>query len=110
MAVTATPLLIGGLPYKVVGNQRETQTEVVGDNSYEEGGEALTATQLGLNVVEWHDALVINGSEAEANPVDNAWYTPTTSKIHFEDGKLSKEMAKEKDMSKVKVLLTARGR
>lgn len=110
MAVTATLVTSGGLPYRVVGAQRETITEVTADSSYEEGGEALTAAQLGLNIVESADCLVVNGSEAEANPVDNAWYTQATSKIHLEDGKTSKEMAGTKDMSKVKVLVTARGR
>lgn len=111
MAVTATLVTSGGLPYRVVGNQRETITEVTGDNSYELNGETLTAAQLGLNVVEGNPScVVINGSEAEATPVDNAWYTPSTSKIHFENGKTSKEMAETVDCSKVKVLVTARGR
>ena len=109
MAVTAELVTSGGLPYRVVGSQRETITKVTGDNSYLENGEPLTAAQLGLNVVDSSSCSVINGSEAEANPVDNAWYT-VDGKIHFEDGKTSKEVASTKDMSKVVVLVTARGK
>jgi hypothetical protein len=109
MAVTATLVTSGGLPYRVVGAEKETLTEVTGDNSYELGGETLTAAQLGLNVVNRAQVTVIAGSESETNPVDNAWYTTSNSKIHFENGKTSKEIAETTDMSKVKCVVMARG-
>jgi len=111
MAVTATSVASGGLPYRVVGNQRETITEVVFDSSYEAEGEPLTAAQLGLNIVESSSVDVTNGSENEAEfPVETGYYTPATSKIHLVNSKTSKEVASTKNVEKVKALVTARGR
>ena len=86
-----------------------TLTEATFDNSYEEKGEAFTPANAGLASFS-HAPLcfVINGSEAEANPVDTAYYKE--EKLHLIDGKTAKEMAKEKDMSKVKVLVLAFGK
>ena len=91
------------------GAERRTITTVTLDNSYAEGGEPLTAAQLGLTKVTFAECSVVNGSELEANPVDTAYYTPATSKIHVIDGKTSKEMAGTKDMSKVVIQVTAYG-
>lgn len=97
-------------PYKIVGNLKETQTKVTMDNSYAEGGEPLTPAQLGLNVVEQ-----VVGCDITAGPESEEWiayadYTPSTEKLHLFSAKTGKELAKEKDMSKVVVRVTVRGR
>lgn len=87
----------------------QTVTEVTFDNSYAEGGEAFTPADAGLSSFDFTPlCFVISGSEAEANPVNTAYYKE--EKLHLIDGKTSKEMAKEKDMSKVKVLVLAAGK
>lgn len=92
-----------------VGSNFKTVTEAVFDNSYAEGGEAFTPANTGLSsFVHTPTCSVVNGSEAEANPVNTAYYG--SEKLHLVDGKTSKEMAKEKDMSKVKVIVTAYGK
>lgn len=111
MAVTATLVTSGGLPYRVVGAQRETITKVVFDNSYESGGEPLTAAQLGLNIVESATVDITNGSENEAEfPVETGWYSASTGLIHLMNSKTSKEVASTKNVEKVEALVTARGR
>lgn len=108
MSATAELVTTGGLPYRIVGNQRETNTKITLDNSYAEGGEEIPL--LGLNVVE-----DIIGADIQAGPESEEWiayatYTPTTNKIHLFSAKTGKELAKEKDMSKVVVNVRARGR
>lgn len=92
-----------------VGASFRTTTEVTFDNSYAEGGEAFTPANAGLTSFSSTPFVnVVNGSEAEANPVNTAYYSG--EKLHLIDGKTSKEMAKEKDMSKVKVIVMANGK
>jgi hypothetical protein len=61
MAATVTPIFSGSL---LGAKQRISVTTVTGDSSYETGGEALTANQLGLSRIT---ALV---------PVPNTGYIP----------------------------------
>lgn len=92
-----------------VGSTFRSVTEAVFDNSYAEKGEAFTPGNAGLAAFDYAPQCnIVNGSEAEANPVDTAYYG--SEKLHLIDGKTSKEMAKEKDMSKVKVIVTAFGK
>lgn len=108
MAVSVSNVLT--VPYRVVGNQKETVTSVTCDNSYEEGGEPLTAAQLGIpNTIERTECLVTNGTEIEATPVDSASYSISEGKLKLINSKTSKELVKEIDASKVKVQITARG-
>lgn len=116
MAVTITLVTSGGLPYRIVGNQRETSGEVVFDNSYESGGEPFTASQFGLNVIEGTpNFLVINGSENESEfPVDEGFVTleagGTKGLLRLINAKTSKEVASTKNVEKVKAIVTCRGR
>lgn len=41
-----------GVPYRIVGNQKETVYDATFDSSYLEGGEVCLPSDLGLNVVE----------------------------------------------------------
>lgn len=49
----------------VVGNQRMTVTSVTFDDSYPTGGEALTAADLGLNVIDQAIVYATSGYAAE---------------------------------------------
>lgn len=105
MALTAANALT--VPYRIVGSQKETVYDVTFDESYAEGGETIDPSLVGLNYIERANCAVVNGSEAEANPVSDAYHKE--GKLHLIDGKTSKEMAKEKDMKKVVVRVTSRG-
>lgn len=50
MSLTFTNVLT--VPYRIVGNQKETVYDVTMDSSYAEGGEPVTAANLGLNDIE----------------------------------------------------------
>jgi len=93
--------------YRIVGTRKETIYTATCDNSSPEGGYSFKPADVGLKEFETVRCNVINGSEAEANPVNTAYYKE--EKLHLIDGKTSKEMAKEKDMSKVVLQVTARG-
>lgn len=85
-----------------------TVTDVTLDSSYLEGGEALTAEQLGLASVDRADCFIKNGSESE-EWVGFAFYEPAKALIHLYSVKTGKEVASTKDMSKVVVRVVAMG-
>lgn len=91
-----------------VGNEVRTITEVTLDNSYAEGGEPLTATQLGLKRVYRAHVEILNGPESE-EWIAYATYTALTSKVHLFSAKTGKELVATKDMSKVVLRVTAWG-
>ena len=92
----------------VPGNQRETVTEVTFPESSTEGGEPLTATQLGLARVSYANCPIINGSETEEY-VGFVSYTPSTALIKPWSVKSGKVVAKEKNLAKLKCLVRAVG-
>jgi hypothetical protein len=110
MPVTPALVTSGGLPYRVVGAQRETITNVTMDSSYLEGGEPLTAAQLGLNIVDSTVCNVIAGTESSTLRGIAAYYTPSTSLIHVIDDATGKEVASTGNLEKVVVQVVARGR
>lgn len=92
-----------------VGGTFMSVTEATFDSSYLEGGEAFTPANAGLTAFDYAPSCqVVNGSEAEANPVNTAYYG--NELLHLIDGKTSKEMATTKNMEKVKVIITAFGK
>lgn len=105
MALTLTTLQTP----QSIGSTFRSVTQAVFDNSYAEGGEAFTPANAGLAAFDHApQCQVINGSEAEANPVDTSYHG--SEKLHLIDGKTSKEMAATKNMEKVKVIVTAFGK
>lgn len=40
------------LPYRIIGTQKETVTDVTFDSAYPTGGEALAASDVGLNKID----------------------------------------------------------
>jgi hypothetical protein len=94
----------------VIGALRATRTEVTLDSSYTEGGEPLTAAQLGLRLVDRATCTVKHGSEVEATAVGSVVYDQSAGKLIVNDYKTQKPMVKEKDLSKVVVIVDAWGR
>jgi hypothetical protein len=97
---------------RVPGARRQTVSTVTLDNSYLEGGEPVTAAELGLTRIDWGLAQLLTGSESET--VELGWVafvkkTDTTAVIEAYNWKTGKPIAKEKDLSKAKVLVWAMG-
>jgi hypothetical protein len=96
------------VPYRIVGNGKETVYDVTFDSSYLEGGEECTFGNLGLSVTLMNTTCTIrNSSELEANPVSGAFHKE--EKLHLIDGKTAKEMASTKNMEAVVVRVEAHG-
>lgn len=93
-----------------VGSAFMAAIEATGDNSYAEGGEALTPAEFGLQSIDHAICIVKTLSEAEATTVGSVWYEPAKALLHVNDYKTQKELAKEKDLSKVVVQVTAFGK
>lgn len=95
-----------GLPYRIVGAQKETVRDVTFDSSYTSGGEALTAADLGLNVVE--RAVCNVQSVGGTVNVASASYDEEEELIHLFD-ETPGEVASEANVSEVVVRVVARG-
>ena len=96
----------------VPGSRRQTVCTVQLDNSYAEGGEPVTAEELGLKRIIWGLALPLSGSESETVEFGFPVFvkkTDTTAVIEAYNWKTGKPIAKEKDLSKIKVLVYAFG-
>jgi hypothetical protein len=95
---------------KVPGDEKWTETDVTFDNKYVTGGEPVTAADLGLNRVTGGFVQVKNPGEAEATPINNAFFDVANMKVKLFNGKTSKELASEADASKVVVRVFAFGK
>lgn len=91
------------------GSELRTVTDVTFDASYAEGGETVTPANLGLSRVDWAECSVIAGSESAELQVAAAKYDEEKELLHLIDVKTGKELAKEKDVSKVVVRVVAYG-
>lgn len=107
MAVSVSNVL--SVPYRVVGNQKETVTDVTCSEEYVEEGESLTFANLGLSNVEYATtSLVSNATEAELYLVPGK-YDTENEKLLLYNGKTGKELAAEEDVSSLVVRVVARG-
>jgi hypothetical protein len=104
MAVTVTNAL--DVPYRIVGNQKETVFDVTFDASYQNGGEPLTVEALGLNYME-RATCTIQKVAGTVN-VANATYEESEGKIHLFD-ETPAEVASEANVNGVVVRVVARG-
>ena len=95
---------------KVPGDEVETITDVTFDNSYAEGGEAVTPADLGLARVTRSSCEIVNGTESAELQVTSAHYDEEEELLHLLDAATGKELAKEKDASKVVVRVHALGK
>lgn len=107
MAVKTTVVRTATVP----GNRRRTTSNVTCSEKYVEGGEKLTPADLGLTRIEAGDAIcnIKNPSEAEETSVSAAFYDAEKELLHLWAAKTGKELAKEKDVSKLVVQVTAWG-
>ncbi len=91
----------------VPGNDWRTVVKWVGDSSYAEGGEALSLRECGFGpeaVFSYANTLRVE------NKTEQAVFVPTTvtydgTKVHVYDSATGKELAKEKDISKLTVYI-----
>jgi hypothetical protein len=104
MAVSAKNVL--GVPYRIVGNQKESVYDVTMDSSYTEKGEALTRAALGLNNIE-RAVCTINAVKGTVNVV-SASYDPTEQLLHLYD-ETPAEVASEANVEGMVVRVVARG-
>lgn len=102
MALTVKTLKEPGVP------KFYTVTEVTFSNSYTEGGEVFTPAKAGLATIDHALCQLVNGSESAELRPSVCFYSG--EKLHLIDSATGKEMAKEKDMSKVKVQVFAFGK
>lgn len=86
-----------------------TVTDVTCSEKYVEGGESLTAANLGLATVDYAICQLKNGSEGE-DFIAAAYYDPAKALLHLIDAKTGKEVAKEVNASKVVVRVIAHGK
>lgn len=104
MALTVTTLS----GPETVGSYFKTRNEVTFDSSYANGGEPLTPAELGLAEVSSSNCEIVAGSESATFRPTNAYYKE--EKLHLIDSATGKEIESTKDMSKVKVVVTAFGK
>lgn len=105
MAVSISTVLGPELP------RFRTVTDVTFDSSYLEGGESLTAAQLGLASVQRAECYMKNGDEAKEAElfVGNPFYDPEKAVLKLYNLKTGKEVATTKNMEKVVVRVVAHG-
>lgn len=104
MAVSAANVL--SVPYRIIGNQKETVYDVTMDSSYTEKGEALTRATLGLNNIE-RSTCTINAVKGTVNVV-SASYDPTEQLLHLYD-ETPAEVASEANVEGMKIRVVSRG-
>ncbi len=90
------------------GAEERRIVKVKFDNSYAEGGESFTPSDVGLRRFDVDPVCnIIHGSESSELRAAAVYYA--SEKLHIHDAATGKEMAKEKDMSKVEALVTCYG-
>lgn len=107
MAVSVTKVQGPTVPGAEVFNVNE----VTFDSSYLSEGETLTAAELNHTKVNFAVCTILAGDEAKESElfVGQAYYTPSTEKLHLINLKTGKEVASTKNMEKVKVLVLSFG-
>ena len=103
----ATVTRAGGLPLRVVGNQRKTISDVALDSSYPTGGESVTHSDLGLTYVESATAVLKTTATTTVN-IANAHYDESTQKLLVFD-ETPGEVANGADLAGAVVRVTAFG-
>lgn len=94
---------------RVPGARRQVVAEVQFDSSYLEGGESLTAKELGLSRVEWAHCAILQGSESETVELGWAVYNTEKELLKLFNYKTQKEIGSTKNVEKVKVQVVAYG-
>lgn len=101
---------VGDTPYQIVGNRKETITDVTFDSSYLTGGEAWAAADLGLNYVEYGQAKIKTPGNA-TDTLANSEFVRTNGQggfIKLWDA-VPAQITSADDVSACVVRVTARG-
>lgn len=98
----------GYLPYRIVGDQKRTVTDVTFDSGYVTNGEAVTAADLGLNVIDTATCNDVTATGAAVN-VANATFDLANSKILLFD-ETPAEVANAADVATTVVRVEAWGK
>lgn len=107
MAVSVSAVTIGPSRAVIFGNKKVTCTEVTLDSSYPTGGEPLTASDLGLRVVDFAITTVKSATGGGQN-VANAYYDVPTAKLLVYD-ETPAEAGNTNDLSALVVQVVAFG-
>jgi hypothetical protein len=107
MAISASRVTTGGVPYRIVGNKKETVTDVTFDSSYPTGGEAVTASDLGLSNLEEVVDLQVKTVGGTVN-VANIFFDEVNSKLKVYD-ETPAEVADTATLATLVVRVRARG-
>lgn len=94
-------------PYRVIGAQKKTVTNVTCSEKYVEKGEALTPAQLGLNVVEDSSCRIKSLGTGTVN-FANAFYDAKEKKLILRD-ETPAEVASEAEIKKPVIQVEAYG-
>src|SRR5882672_7861941 len=94
-------------PYRIVGNRKETVTNVTMDSSYQEKGEKLTPAQLGFTSFVDSAQSLIKEVKGTVN-VANAHYERAKELLHLFD-ETPAEVASEANVEGIVVQVTAQG-
>jgi len=94
------------VPYRIVGNQKETVYDVEMDSSYTKEGEKLLRTELGLNNIERSTCSIV-GIKGSVNVVQ-ASYDPKEQLLHLYD-ETPAEVASEANVEGMKIRVVSRG-
>ena len=105
MAVTVTNIL--SVPYRIVGNRKETVNDVEFDSSYLEKGETLTKAQLGFTSFVDSSIATIKAVKGTVN-VASAHYEKAKEVLHLYD-ETPAEVASEANVEGMVIQVTARG-
>lgn len=89
---------------EVVGRQRQTKTAVTFDSSYPTGGEALSASLLGLNVI---NTIISVGISTPAGSVTSVVHDSTNGKLIANTA--AAQVANTTDLSALVVHVVAQG-
>lgn len=107
MAISASRVTTGGVPYRIVGNRKETVTDVTFDNSYPTGGEAVTAANLGLSNLDEVTDIQVKAVGGTVN-VANVFFDEVNSKLIVYD-ETPAEVADAATLATLVVRVRARG-
>lgn len=82
MAYTAARVVPanGGPPYRIIGNQKETITDVT-ITTYTASGEPITAADLGLNAIDFANAKIQSSAGGSATAVEAAFVGTQTAPL-----------------------------
>jgi hypothetical protein len=108
MSVTVENAL--AVPYRIVGNKKETVTNVTCSEKYVEGGEVVTPKNLGLSQKVEPGAICTIKTLGSGSTVNLASvsYNPATEKLILRD-ETPAEVASEAEIKKPVIQITAQG-